>query len=153
MPLIYSSICPLQQIHLLHSHQHVLQGERTLVLNMLKLGTVNSAPPNILNTMSLTMKDLVEVEKSKPVPSKNPGLYLEPSSLRLELDTLKYTHTQTQSLRSNTKAWWHEREGLLWHRNLEGALQDGPLRPSHSIPPASLDCPLPPLQVPAYLWG
>lgn len=37
MPLIYPSVCHLEQIPLLHFHQHALQGERALVLNTLKL--------------------------------------------------------------------------------------------------------------------
>lgn len=37
------------------------------------------------------MKDLVDVEKSRPVPSKNLGLYLKPNS-PVKCQPFKYAH-------------------------------------------------------------
>lgn len=68
-------------------------------MNMLKL-VYEPIQPNkdILNTVSLTLSDLVAVEKSRPVPSKNSensGLNLEPCFPLLNF-TLLNTHTHTQ---------------------------------------------------------
>lgn len=109
--------------------------------------------------MSLTIKDLAEVEKSRPITSKNSGSYLEPSSLSpLEIHPLKYTHAQVKEPDKNLTTQTDNRYkgslrkgGLLWHRKLGGTLNDGPESLLTLIPPASLDCHRPPLQGPTSL--
>lgn len=75
----------------------------------------------------------MEVEKSRPKPAENWGLYLEPGSPPLISFSSTHTHTHTCRLRSNAKARWHRQTtaatGSLVKKSGAGAgvLKDGPL--------------------------
>lgn len=110
--------------------------------------------------MSLTMKDLVEVEMSRPITLKNSGSYLEPSCLSpLEIHPLKYIHAQVKEPHKNlTTQTDNGYKGSLRKGGLVMAQEAGrdPQRWSPEslctlVAPASLDCHCPPLQGPISL--
>lgn len=101
MLLIYPTICHLYQIHLWHSHQHVFQEERALVLYMLKLVWVNSAQRGYFKHNELNYERCSRRWKVKACALKESGLVFETKLSSAECHPFKYTRTEVKVQHKN----------------------------------------------------